>query len=75
MMGGAIAEWSKALLVRENKRNTKTIPGSPPPGLGNLKKIDDPYVNIEFPLSPDNLGSNPRRFCSIAILDTFEIYT
>ena len=33
---GAISEWSKALLVRENKRKIKKIPGSPTPGLGNL---------------------------------------
>ena len=29
-MGGAVAEWSKALLMRENKQKTKKIPGSPP---------------------------------------------
>ena len=29
-MGGAVAEWSKALLVRENKQKIKKIPGSPP---------------------------------------------
>ena len=34
--GGAVAECSKALLVRENKRSQK-IPGLPP-GLGNFKK-------------------------------------
>ena len=28
-MGGAVAEWSKALLVRENKQKIKKIPGSP----------------------------------------------
>ena len=36
--GGAVAEWFKALLVRENKRkNDKKIPGSPP-NLGTFKK-------------------------------------
>ena len=29
-MGDAVAEWSKALLVRENKRKITKIPGSPP---------------------------------------------
>ena len=33
--GGAVAEWSKALLERENKRSKK-IPGLPP-GLGKKK--------------------------------------
>ena len=28
--GGAVAEWSKAPLVRENKLKIKKIPGSPP---------------------------------------------
>ena len=37
-MGGAVAEWAKALLVRENKRKTKKIPGSPPPPGHLLKK-------------------------------------
>ena len=36
-MGGAVAEWSKALLVRENKCKQKKTPGSPP-DLGTLKK-------------------------------------
>ena len=35
--GGAVAEWSKALLVRENKRKTKKDPRFAPV-LGNLKK-------------------------------------
>ena len=35
-MGGAVAEWSKALLVGENKRKIKKIPGSPP-DLGTFK--------------------------------------
>ena len=34
--GVAVAEWSKALLVRDNKRKAKKIPGLLP-GLGNLK--------------------------------------
>ena len=39
--GGAVAEWSKALLLREKiKENPKEIPGSPP-GLGTLKKTQD----------------------------------
>ena len=34
--GGAVAEWSKAILLREKiNENPKKIPGSPP-GLGNL---------------------------------------
>ena len=34
--GGAVAEWSKAQLLREKiNENPKKIPGSPP-GLGNL---------------------------------------
>ena len=38
MPGGAVAEWSKALLLREKiNENPKKIPGSPP-GLGNLLK-------------------------------------
>ena len=36
-MGGAEAEWSKALLVRENKRKIQKIPGSPP-DLGTFLK-------------------------------------
>ena len=36
-IGGAVAEWSKALLVRENKESPKD-PGFAP-GLGNLKKV------------------------------------
>ena len=33
---GAVAEWSKPLLLREKiNKNPKKIPGSPP-GLGNL---------------------------------------
>ena len=33
--GGAVAKWSKALLVKENKRKPKD-PRFAPPGLGNL---------------------------------------
>ena len=35
-LGGAVAEWSKALLVRVNKGNQKITGSSPPPGLDNL---------------------------------------
>ena len=38
ILGGAVAEWSKALLLGEKiNENPKKIPGSPP-GLGNLLK-------------------------------------
>ena len=38
-MGGAVAEWSKALLLREKIYENHKIPGSPP-GLGTfLKKL------------------------------------
>ena len=36
--GGAIAEWSEALLVRENKRKTKKMTGLPP-GLGKKQPL------------------------------------
>ena len=35
--GGAVAEWSKALLKREKISENQKIPGSPP-GLGTFKK-------------------------------------
>ena len=35
--GGALAEWSKALQLREKINENEKIPGSPP-GLGNLEK-------------------------------------
>ena len=35
---GAVAEWSKALLVREKINENQKNPGSPPPDLGKLKK-------------------------------------
>ena len=38
-MGGAVAEWSKALLVRENKRKSKRSQVRPRPG-HLLKKPD-----------------------------------
>ena len=47
--GGAVAEWSKALLVRENKRKIKTIPGSPP-DLGTFKK------KLNSSLNPSSTG-------------------
>ena len=37
VMGGAVAEWSKALLVRENKRKPKDPRFTPRPGQ-SLKK-------------------------------------
>ena len=37
-MGGAVAEWCKALLVRENKRKSKKIPGLPPDLLKKVNK-------------------------------------
>ena len=36
-IGGAVAEWSKALLRREKINESQKIPGSPP-GPGHLKK-------------------------------------
>ena len=42
-MGGAVAEWSKALLEREKINENRKIPGSPP-GLGNLKKCFSPGI-------------------------------
>ena len=35
--GGAVAEWSKALLKREKINENQKIPG-PPPSLGTFKK-------------------------------------
>ena len=35
-MGGAVAEWSKALKLREKINRNQKTPGSPPPCLGNL---------------------------------------
>ena len=43
--GGAVAEWSKALLVRENKRKIKKIPGSPP-DLGNFLEKKNELTNL-----------------------------
>ena len=40
MGGGAVAEWSKALLERENKQNPKRSWFRPPPAWGHLKKRD-----------------------------------
>ena len=37
-MGGAVAEWSKALLVRENKRKSKRSQVRPPTWAPFLKK-------------------------------------
>ena len=37
VQGGAVAEWSKALLMREINETPKKIPGLPP-DLGTLKK-------------------------------------
>ena len=38
-LGGAVAEWSKALLLRKKINENQKIPGSPP-GLGKaLKKV------------------------------------
>ena len=45
LLGGAVAEWSKALLLREKiNENPKKISGSPP-GLGNLKKNFSSFYN------------------------------
>ena len=42
-IGGAVAEWSKALLKREKINENQKIPGSPP-GLGTFKKnLTDQY--------------------------------
>ena len=37
-LGGTVAEWSKALRVREEINRNQKIPGSTP-GPGNLKKL------------------------------------
>ena len=45
-MGGAVAEWSKALLVRENKRkNKKDLRFAPRPG-HPLKKTNEPHLEF-----------------------------
>ena len=36
--GGAVAEWSKALLLREKIHKNQKIPGSPPAAWANSKK-------------------------------------
>ena len=38
--GGAVAEWSKALQLKEKINENQKIPGSPP-GLGQLKKTQN----------------------------------
>ena len=43
-VGGAVAEWSKALLKREKINENQKIPGSPP-GLGTFKKIIKKIIN------------------------------
>ena len=40
---GAVAEWSKALLLREKINENQKITGSPP-GLGNLKTLEILYL-------------------------------
>ena len=37
--GGAVAEWSKALKLKENMNENENIPGSPPPGQP-FKKVE-----------------------------------
>ena len=44
-LGGAVAEWSKALLVRENKRKSKRSQVRPP-DLGTFKK-SGPYIRFK----------------------------
>jgi hypothetical protein len=41
--GGAVAEWSKALLKSEKTNENQNIPGSPP-GLGTFKKNTNKIV-------------------------------
>jgi hypothetical protein len=43
-MGGAVAEWSKALLERENKRKSKDPRFAP--GLGTFKKKEEKKTNL-----------------------------
>ena len=46
--GGAVAEWSKALLVRENKTIIKKIPGSPPTWAPFKKKVCMVDIRLEM---------------------------
>ena len=50
--GGAVAEWPKALLVRENINENQKIPGSPP-AWAPLKKI-----SLSFTMFPNQAGSS-----------------
>ena len=62
-----MVEWSKALLVRENKYKTKKTLGSPA-GLGNLlKKEIDPNSSSGLYRPLD--WRNPYILCSIDRLD------
>ena len=45
--GGAVAEWSKALLEREKIDENQKIPGSPP-GLGTFKKRIKTKFRLKF---------------------------
>ena len=45
--GGAVAEWSRALLVRENKRKKQKEPRFAPTPLGNLKKVSARNTNLK----------------------------
>ena len=38
LMGRAVAEWSNVMFKREKINKNRKIPGSPPPGQGNLKR-------------------------------------